>query len=586
MRGKRACTLIHNIHLENCSDLRGKFNMINEELSKSFFDFDKPSEFMKMISSNHITDSKFYRIVMPTGGEFLNYVERMGEYLDNIPNNEKELEGIKRALMSLLTSSSIQLITDSFPLDLGKLSQIIPKEISYSFAAIALLIFERKNPSRTVMWLGENLIPINWHERNSGKSGILKLSGLFMKKKSLFKDKKLYWGIVTQDNKFLLYKHDNLKKPEINCSFDHADGNGKSLKIWKDSKQMVVKLKPISDETYHAWANPSYLINSFFTYESLTFPDQLIDAFESALISSDEYVLRAMLDFDVIQMGEAPSLMFDLFKVFSSNGLVHRFISTVATTEFSSENITEGTVLRRNSHLTFLFKVYYNLFSSDFYNNVLTPIIHKVAETGDLGIKEKDSSKKNIIGDLIDWVLDVYLNSYGQISPQFHHFAAVLQNAVFLVLQSKHSVFNVLSSFMCLRYSNAILADPSHYKGLNIPEDQLRNISIQFAQLLQSIFNLQLISERYEYLTDINEKIITRYEDIYNFVISIANFNKEVVYPKFSDSEKRESLINLMICVSKNHKAFNQRYKNLYDNGTTKSASVLAMSNLFIKMFQ
>ncbi|KAH0801286.1 GTPase-activator protein [Histomonas meleagridis] len=529
-------------------------------------------------------------MILPNGSDYLSYIDSMKGPLNKIGDltadysSDKDLSHLRRVLGNLFPPYIITMVTDIFPINIGTILTSIPQNYATSFPAIALLFYGHDNTNEIVAWIGQSLIPSNLNSMYSNTSEIVKLCGIFKRCQGIFKDKKLYWALVTQSNQFYLYRHDNLKLVE-QAPFDHTELSGHDIKVYKTPKESI-KLKPLSDHTTKIWSNTDTLLPNLFCQEASTYPPLLVDAFEKALLSSDGFVLLSLLDFDVITMGHGPSLMRDLFNVFSYHGLVHRLVTLVSTNELSTTNVNEDTILRHNSHLTFLFKVYYDLFSTDFHNNILLPIITKIAEAGDLGIREKDTSRVQDILNLLNWVLDKFLSGSQYISPQFHHFASVLRNSVFLVLKTRHAVFNALSMFICSRYTTAILADPANYEVAGVPKSRSRNTSIQFTQLLQQMFNLQPLSERFDYLSTVNEQIMNRYQEIYNFVVSIANYDQQVEYPKPTETEKQKSLLNLIGCVAKSSEVFTKRYKEVSENNAKLSAAGFAMSNMFIKMFQ
>ncbi|KAH0787998.1 GTPase-activator protein [Histomonas meleagridis] len=380
---------------------------------------------------------------------------------------------------------------------------------------------------------------------------------------------------------------DNLKVVN-SFQVDHVDRSNKSntIRIWKEN-EVCERLVPLFKISYDVWTTQPYLSPLSFPYPPDNVPQEIIDSFHQALVSPDTYLLQALLDFDIISMNVSHKAMHDLFTVFSYDKLVHRFISTVCAVEFAQPALTEGTVLRHNSHLTFLFQVYYDLFAGDFLNNILKPIINKIDDTGYLGIRENDISKIKKVSKLLNWVLDKFVSGDKFITPQIRHMANVLRSQVSLVLKTKHAVFNALSSFFCLRFSNAVISNPFYYEKKGRTDIEIHKISVQFTQLLQLPFNFQLISDRYEYLQELSEQIVDRFEDIYNFVIGISDFKvtEKVKYPKPRKKECDEAIKRLMGYASAGKELLVERYRKLYDGEEQRAAASFAVSNLLSKMF-
>ena len=193
-------------------------------------------------------------------------------------------------------------------------------------------------------------------------------------------------------------------------------------------------------------------------------------------------------------------------------------------------------------------------------------------------------SKDDIMEELLNWVIEKFLTGGPFISDEFRHMASVIKTITATRLRSKHAVFNALSSFFCLRFSTAIIADPNGYDSTIDPT--VTATTVPFAQLLQLPFNLQPMTERYNYLGKLNEKIIDRYEEIYNYVLTIADIDHPVEYRKPSHDEVVTAIKKVMEMLNQNRPQFVMKYTELYENDSDHSASSFAMSDFITKLFR
>ena len=575
---------------QNNSSEQEKLSSINKTLDEPMLSFDRLQKSILKIDENMMLKSTFAKNVRKTR-DFNKLTSSMMKQLMRVAKKEnletKQISKISISLSKLLTQDQIQLITDTYPVrdSFAKL----PKSVRHSFAVILNLIKDMNEGDKVELlnWIVNNLVSSEWHGKPSGKNPKLLLCGVFKRHNKFCRSSSLYWGIMDQEKNFSLYDADSLEKiNSFHVNRIEKSKNSDYLLIWNDSKKVGEKLTVLTKYSVDTWLRTEPLTPLSFPYYHNNVPDFILDVFQEALIAPDTYLLRALLDFDVLKINIASNAMEDLYIIFSFHGLVNRYISAVCANEFDNPSLTEGTVLRRNSHLTFLFSVFYKLFTSEFTTNVLKPIIKHVNEVGNLGIKERDASKIDEISELLNWIIDKFIKSKKYISYQLRHFASVLSTNVAIRLKTKHSVFNALSSFMFLRYTNAIIANTSYYEKGERSNEEIHKISLEIAQLLQLPFNLQLISERYDYLSVVSERLLDRYEEIYNFILSLGNFNKTVEYPKPTKQQCMQSLANIMKYASTGKEVFAKRYSELYNNDNKSTASSLALASLISHLFK
>lgn len=238
----------------------------------------------------------------------------------------------------------------------------------------------------------------------------LKSCGVFFKESVFNMDKTPYWVTLSHD-KELVVINSATGNEILRSKVDQIEKipNSKSIKAIQDNGSIVIRLFSEEETLKNVWVTknprfplclPSYAQNP---------PNIVLRAFEEALLQPDTLVLRSMLHHEVIKLRQATEIRKSLFIVFSSAGLSHRFISTCVSYEIADSHMTEQTILRSNSCLTALFKVYYELFSKEFFDNVLFKIIEKIDSVSSINIKTPDEAEKNQILELLNWGLTQFV---------------------------------------------------------------------------------------------------------------------------------------------------------------------------------
>lgn len=588
MEERFACRMTFD--LSNLHGVDAKLNYINKLLEAPQVSFEK---FVPYIEEKvgSIQDSAFALSLEDPFDDFFDFQVIVADLISNnkidelYEHSSEPLDQLKRSLNELLSPEFTSILTKMFPLDPVRVFEQYP-EMKSSFAAIASLVRENTMNNGFIEWIGQELTPTEWHNNTSYEGRHFKKCGIYEKHKTVIRSNDPNWALVTPDNIFKLIKVDNGQEI-MKFHVDHIDRSrsGNSVRVWSDKNTIGVRLITADRSLKESWLMKEPPMPLFLPYFNSHAPKELFDSFYQALISPDTYVLRAMLHHEVLRMKNAGQSMKDLFTIFSNEGLVHQFLTTVVATEFKQSALTENTILRGNSHLTSLFKVYNELFGQEFYKKILRPIIDRVDEAGNLGIKEQKTENITLVYELLNFAIDTFLSGQKYISPQFRHMASVLKTMTITLLRTKHAVFNALSNFVCLRYTTAIVTNPAEFDRDGKQTKDMTGISVPFAQLLQIPFNLQPLTERYGYLGDFNEKIIDRYEEIYNFVIAVADINEKVEYPKPSKEELHKAIERLLKNISETKEAFLRRFKDFSENDFANHAS-FAISDLISKLYQ
>ena len=108
---------------------------------------------------------------------------------------------------------------------------------------------------------------------------------------------------------------------------------------------------------------------------------------------------------------------------------------------------------------------------------------------------------------------------------------------------------------------------------------------VPFAELLQAPLGLQRLYDRFEYAAFLENRIMDRYDEIYDFVMNSSIMESLPAYPVPPQEQCRRALHRLMQKLSEVRENFISRYTEIYDNDTDKSAASFAMANLISSMF-
>lgn len=581
-----------HFHTSNARTMDEKLDLVNKELSIPQYPFDIFHSYIDELIPE-IQESTFAENLRDPYDDFFDFQVIIADLMAQNDINElyehpsEPLEQLLEGLRNMFTADIISNLTDTFPLDSEKIINSFHPSLQKSCAALASLVHENSLNDQFISWIGNALVPPQWHGCTSTESPYIKLAGLFELYKMIGKDHSPHWAIISPQDEITIYKATDLTTP-IDKPFHvtklESSRSGRSIRVMNQD-DIGARLIPDDRCTFDTWLSSEPLVPRCFAYYSDKIPEVIIKAFETALIQPDTYLLRAIMHEDVIKIKETQQAMEALFNIFAKNDLVHRFLMAACALEFSKPNLDENQVLRSNSHVTWLFKVFYKKYGHDVYDNIIKPIIQKIEEKGPLNIKDQDTSHIQEVTDLLNSVIDTFLTGSQYIPKQFRHFASVLKSITATRLRTRHAVFNALSSFFCLRFSTAIIANPTDFDSDAKPKD-VSNVLVPFAQLLQLPFNLQPFSERYFYLGDLKDKIIDRYEEIYNYVVTIADINEPVEYEKPSDDVVHKSIYKLMEILAGNRANFVAKYTELYENDNDHSASSYAMSDFITKIFK
>jgi len=586
-----------------CTCADDKAELVNKVLAAPINPYDS---FIPLIENQvpKIPNSTFKAVLPDTYWDFEDFDITI---CDDIGNNDLDvlfqnptidLKELQEALPKLFQIELFQRIQDEFPLTPRTIILEMEEKQRATFAALCTLIRSNNKNNTFLLWLAHNIVPSDWHGNTSKENSKVFKLGIFEKHKTGIASHEQYWAILDPNKNFKLLKANGEEDLQFRCENIDKSRSGNSLRVWKGQDNLGVRLVVIYDELLDHWCQSDVPLPCFFPYTIPNFPvpDDIAAAFLEMLLSSDTVVLRAMIHHEVFPVDSTGmDFVKNLYTIFASRGLINRLISTIVAVEFSHPgDLNETMVLRGNSHLTCLFKLFATKFAKDYFYKVIKPIIDKVVESGDINITPpKDESQyaaaQERVKDLLFFGIDKVLASASEIPPQFKHIASLLKICTSLVLRSKHAVFNALSSFMFLRFFTPAIVAPQNV----VPEEKTapnaKVTTVPFSRLIQLPFNLQQIPiDKYPHLKKLNEELYNKYADIYNFAMDIAEYDKAAKYDKTTDEEALQASKALLITISKEknqRNTFIRRIKDLSEKEDEKSSVSFLFGNILAQCF-
>ena len=603
---------------KDCPTYQDKIQAVKDELAKPFNTYQKFISIVDYFVPN-IPESTFKQNLKSDYFDFEDFdiiiCDDIGTVnMDTLFQNPTvDLQELQDVLPKVLPKQIFSKIQDTYPLPPAQLLAEFDESVRASFSALATLIRSNNGNDSFLLWLAHNLIPVGftWTDKPSERNDLIQSAGIFEKYKKAVKSHEQFWAILSPQNDFKLYDMNGQTILHFQCERVEQSHSGHSIKIWKADNDLGVRLVKIYDELVQNWVKKDIPPAVFFPYTATVgdkkfTPPEIISAFKEIILSQDTIALRAMLNHEVFPLSKdkaspAQLLIEKLFTIFASQGLVHRYISTVVSTEFTHPE-QESMVLRSNSHLTYLFKFFTVKYGLNYFRTIVMPLIKEVIEKGDIGYKVTDKTSEEDrqqalakIRTLLNNGIDKVLTSLPYVPSQFRHLASILRSMTAITLRTKHSVFNALSSFFFLRYFTPAIVtptsvDPSYEFDWPSGKNCLSTTLVPYSQLIQAIFNMQPISiEKFPHLTKLNDEAATRYHELYNFLMALSEYDKPTAeYEKPSDDDANKAvewLIQQIASEPQRRKAFIHRIIDLSEKEDEKTSVSFMLAQILAQCF-
>lgn len=425
----------------------------------------------------------------------------------------------------------------------------------------------------TMQYMANTIAHPRWHENPSTTNSHLKAICLCHRKRKVFNEPRFFWAYVMGDNQFhldriengQLIKHTTGKLVDIEIS-----RNGKIIRVILENK--TKRLDPVELIQIDLWQGlhtgtlspfPLMLTSIEHPLPHVIFPSLL-----ECILADDLLFAKSLLHFSVVKVQEGLPLAEAFLNVFAYGGKVTQLLVMLSGIEFDSNVISSSMVLRGNTHLSCMFKVFFNKYGKIYYDKFLKKIVQYIDRCGNIGLRTPIQAPEKRVQQVFLTVLKNILRSGGDIPPQIKHFASILKACSISRFNSKQATFNTLSGFFLLRFVTAIIGDPKAFDpNIELPNYDQIGIFIPFSILIQMPFNLSPISGKFECFNTWNAWLQQNYYDaIIDFVYSIADYTEPAEYEHPSQEVLYESLETILRCTSQNHEAFANRYKSLMNS--------------------
>lgn len=520
--------------------------------------------------SQKLIDSQksFSTLSTPDFADGDNFSNHQQDIIDAIENDRAEyLEGFNKFAQNIFSQDVLNKMVNYWPSSVPNKDEIREFVLFY-----VMLINQSNEPMKLIKYAMKNFSYNNWHDKTEVKYPI-RVCCTCKKGKELDPNDFNYALLDDEDN-FKFYHVKGLIKVEKIAKISSISTDGKCVSLFNSENKLIIKFTPSEQTQCNIWS-------SFHTQKPITFPlticgikspvpDTLICTFYDALTNDDFTILRTLVHYTVAKVSDGLELATALLDIFSYAGKVNYLLTVLVGLEFEQESLTPTTVLRGNSHLTWMFKVFYDRFGRSYFNDFLEKIIKYIDDQGDLNLKEPDTcteEQKEKIKVMFFTILKNFMSSGKLIPQQMRHFASILKALSAARFNDKNATFNTLSGFFCLRFVTALLANPPSFDSQIEMKHDVSVSAIPFSQLLQIPFNLVELGGRFLKFADWNEsieKII--FPKLEKFVYSIADLEQQPVYPPPSKQTLKKQLEFVLEVISRNHKNFEIRYNYLKGN--------------------
>ncbi|KAH0795562.1 hypothetical protein GPJ56_000441 [Histomonas meleagridis] len=225
----------------------------------------------------------------------------------------------------------------------------------------------------------------------------------------------------------------------------------------------------------------------------------------------------------------------------------------------------ENEILRCNSYLSQLLKVFQERFYGGYSDVFVKPLLELIRNESPLHIKDPEKFDAQKVRELIHVFVRCVVYSRSTIPPQLCHIAYYLKSSVISSFNTKGSVVHSLAALYGLRFIVPLLISSEC-------DEALKENLLHFVQIIQMLLGLNEINlSKNNHLESLEEIIEESVPVISDFLLSLADIDPGVVkYPKFSDEEVDKAVKTVISAVLPKFDAFHQKYMELYQNEKEK----------------
>jgi hypothetical protein len=338
-------------------------------------------------------------------------------------------------------------------------------------------------------------------------------------------------------------------------------------------------LEPLEPSDARRWGN-SYCreetrpipLDLFF--QRYAIPDSFYFSFYQQLVSDDFLLLQAILDPQTFRVNESMDLAEALLDVFSYAGKVNLLLTVLCAIDFSQGVASSSLVVRRNSQLSNMFKVFISRFGGEYIETVIAKVRSYVLQCGDCHGKIRKQQK------MVVTALKIIMRSGEQIPLQIRHFASVMRVMASYQFNQLQAVVTSISGYFSLRFFTRIMIE-----NVGGPR-RSRDLLVSFAQILQVPLNFALYHGNHAAFAGLHHHLIKHiFPELIKFMLSVADLDRVPTYPPPKRDVIQRSLGVIVSAVVKNREAVVRKYNQNKTNPETRNPVQCAFGAFLMSFF-
>jgi hypothetical protein len=469
---------------------------------------------------------------------------------------------------SILTNEVISSLLNAWPL-----SMPMSPSVSAFVGFYLSLIKDATNPMVVVQWARYNF-PSAELARCSASNSVLKLACMCTVKSPKPMPKATFWATLDAADQLdiamlvAVPRQPGRLLRAYKGPIGPSKQRGNVIRTRDPEEQWIADLIPLEEQQLLIWESCLKQPDSIpfplrLTSYNEIIPETVMRAFYESLIADDATVLRAIASPRVTRVIDGRVLSEALLDIFAYAGKVNMLLFAMVGTEFDNAMLDVGTIFRKNSHLTCMFKVFFMRFGGQYIEKVIKPLVALVDDAGPLQLKNLSSSPE--IQKRSRKILFAFFNalfrSTEYIPDALRHFAAIIRAVASVRFNSRAAIFLALSEFFCVRFVNGLMGDPARF-GYQLRHSP-NEVMMPFTQLTNMPFTGRVICGRFSGLMRLNHHLVTIYPDLVKFIFALPDFDEEPPYERPSMERVREALDHIMKAVFSEEEirmAFRQKY--------------------------
>jgi hypothetical protein len=441
------------------------------------------------------------------------------------------------------------------------------------------LIQKTANPHAVIRWLGKNVPDPEWYRELPVSSNLKAFCVCHL----VGKKKEQHWATLDRENHLELYRFgESDLEPAVSVALKEVarTKNGRGLRITTNDGEVFGEIEPVDESQVEVWVQAVQSAEvvpipcAIFFCNRLV-PDSFYNGFYQSLISDDLLLLRTFTHFSVCRIQEGVPLVRALLDIFSYAGKVNALLATLCAADFDSDGLQVTGVLRTNSHLTNMCKVFASKFGVAYFHEVTLKIIDYILQAGDLKLRTVDQCDCAKVQQMVISAINTILKSAPLLPPQLRHLGSVLKAVTALRFNKRQAVYNTLAGFFYLRFLTGAMMDATLFDGYTPPPANIQaTVLIPFAQLLQTPLNFNVYTAKSEVFENWNHHFIKHvFPSLITFTWELAEVEEIPDYPAPDQATVQRAIGMLLDKMIQNRAVFEERYRQVL-KGTEPGAPI------------